>query len=65
MSARDYCTEEGARKLKRRIEAYWAERGHDVTVTLVEGGFLPSMRSKRVDVRSDLKGGLPPRRGRR
>ena len=36
----DYCTREGAERLKEQIEAYWAERGHEVRVNLVQGGFL-------------------------
>ena len=57
--AQDYCTREGAERLKREIERYWAERGHHVTVRLVEGSFLASMRSKREDIRSDMRNGLP------
>ena len=57
----DYCTREGAERLKEQIEAYWAERGHDVRVNLVSGGFLASMRSARTDVRSNLINGVPTR----
>ena len=57
----DYCTKEGAERLKDQIEAYWAERGHDVRVNLVNGGFLASMRSARTDVRSNLINGVPTR----
>lgn len=55
----DYCTREGAEKLKEQIEAYWAERGHDVRINLVQGGFLASMRSARTDVRSNMVNGVP------
>ncbi len=55
----DYCTREGAERLKEQIEAYWAERGHEVRVSLVQGGFLASMRSARTDVRSNLVNGVP------
>ena len=48
----DLCTPEGARRLKARIEAYWAERGYDVNVDLVEA---------RTDVRSNLVNGMPTR----
>ncbi len=57
----DLCTPEGARRLKSRIEAYWAERGYDVSVDLVEAGFMPAMRSARTDVRSNLVNGMPTR----
>ena len=57
----DYCTREGAERLKEQIEAYWAERGHDVRVNLIAGGFLASMRSARTDVRSNLINGVPTR----
>lgn len=55
----DYCTREGAERLKAQIEAYWAERGQDVKINLVQGGFLPSMRSARTDVRSNMVNGVP------
>ena len=55
----DYCTREGAERLKNQIETYWAERGLDVTVNLVQAGFLPSMRSARTDVRSNMINGVP------
>jgi len=57
----DYCTREGAERLKEQIENYWADRGHDVRVNLVQGGFLASMRSARTDVRSSLVNGVPTR----
>ena len=57
----DYCTREGAERLKEQIESYWAERGHDVKVNLVQAGFLASMRSARTDVRSNLVNGVPTR----
>jgi hypothetical protein len=58
----DWCTPEGARKLKQRIESYWKERGYDVDIDLVDAGFTPSMRSGRTDVRSNMRNGMPNRR---
>lgn len=55
----DYCTREGAERLKTQIEAYWAERGRKVNINLVNGGFLASMRSARTDVRSNMVNGIP------
>lgn len=55
----DYCTKEGALRLKEKIESYWAERGKDVKIDLVPGGFLASMRSARTDVRSNMVNGIP------
>ena len=55
----DYCTTEGARRLKQRIEEYWRERGFEVNVDLVDAGFMPAMRSARTDVRSNMVNGLP------
>ena len=55
----DHCTQEGARRLKQRIEQYWTERGYDVSVDLVEAGFMPAMRSARTDIRSNMVNGLP------
>jgi len=57
----DFCTRDGAERLKEKIETYWAERGHDVRVNLVQAGFLASMRSARTDVRSNLINGVPTR----
>ena len=59
MATNDLCTPEGARRLKERIEAYWQERGYDVSVDLVDAGFMPAMRSARTDVRSNLVNGMP------
>ena len=55
----DYCTREGAERLKQQIEDYWAERGRKVNVNLIKGGFLASMRSARTDVRSNMINGVP------
>jgi hypothetical protein len=58
----DFCTPDGARRLKLKIEEYWKERGFNVEVKLVEAGFVPAMRSARTDVRSDMVNGMPRRR---
>ncbi|PHS36926.1 MAG: phosphoglycolate phosphatase [Robiginitomaculum sp.] len=55
----DYCTREGAERIKRQIEDYWAERGRTVSINLIKGGFLASMRSARTDVRSNMINGVP------
>ena len=55
----DFCTKDGAVRIKEQIENYWAERGKDVRVDLVQGGFLASMRSARTDVRSNMVNGVP------
>ena len=55
----DYCSREGAFRLKAKIEAYWAERGKTVMVTLKNVGFHPAIREARYDIRSDMVGGLP------
>jgi hypothetical protein len=58
----DYCSPDGAKRLKVRIEEYWRERGHEIAIDLVEAGFVAAMRSARTDLRSDLVNGLPRRR---
>jgi hypothetical protein len=58
----DFCNTDGARKLKAKIEEYWAERGFDVSINLVDAGFVPAMRSARTDVRSNMVNGMPPRK---
>lgn len=55
----DYCCVEGARRLQTRIEAYWAARGRQVQVKLVEAPFCSSMRSARIDLRSNMINGWP------
>ena len=62
MATNDFCTREGALRLKERIEAYWKERGYDVNIELTEAGFMPAMRSARTDVRSNMVNGMPRRR---
>lgn len=59
----DYCSRDGATALKDKIEAYWRERGHSVSIQLHNVGFHPAIRAARYDVRSDMVNGLP--RGRR
>ena len=55
----DYCTQDGAQSLKAKIEAYWAERGQHVLVSLQNVGFHPAIRAARFDVRSDMVNGKP------
>ncbi|MFC6199856.1 hypothetical protein [Ponticaulis profundi] len=57
----DFCTNEGALKLKQKIEAYWKDRGFDVNIDLVDAGFVAAMRSGRTDVRSNMVNGMPSR----
>jgi len=58
----DFCNTEGARKLKAKIEEYWTTRGFDVSIDLVDAGFVPAMRSARTDVRSNMVNGMPPKK---
>ena len=58
----DFCDQDGARKLKMKIEEYWASRGFDVSINLIDAGFVPAMRSARTDVRSNMVNGMPPRK---
>lgn len=58
----DWCTPDGARRLKDKIEAYWRDKGYTVEINLIDAGFMPAMRSARVDVRSDMLNGMPRRR---
>ncbi len=58
----DYCTDDGARRIKLKIEDYWRDRGYDVDVALVGASFVAAMRSARTDVRSDMVNGLPRHR---
>ncbi|MEL6752500.1 MAG: hypothetical protein AAFO57_00625 [Pseudomonadota bacterium] len=59
---KDWCDNEGAQRLRDKIREYWAERGYDVDVDLVDSGFVAAMRSARTDVRSNMVNGMPRRR---
>lgn len=60
--ANDWCNEDGAKRLKNKIEQYWTERGFDVNVDLVDACFIAAMRSARTDIRSNMLNGMPRRR---
>lgn len=60
--ANDWCNEDGAKRLKHKIEQYWSERGYDVSIDLVDACFIAAMRSARTDVRSNMVNGMPRRR---
>jgi hypothetical protein len=55
----DFCDADGARKLKAKIEEYWALQGLVVSVELVDVPFTPQMRSVRTDIRSNMVNGMP------
>ena len=57
--ANDWCNQDGAKRLKQKIEDYWSERGFDVNIDLVDAGFIAAMRSARTDVRSNMVNGMP------
>ena len=61
-SVPELCSRNGAHELKERIEAYWRERGYDVTVDTVQSGFTGVMRSVRYDVRSAMRNGMPTKK---
>lgn len=56
----EFCDQDGAYRIKRTIEAYWAKLGHPVTVEVVNMGFSNACRQARFDVRSQMRNGLPP-----
>ena len=58
----DFCNQDGAQRLKAKIEEYWTTRGFDVNINLIDAGFVPAMRSARTDVRSNMVNGMPPRK---
>lgn len=55
----NYCDHTGATRIKERIEAYWRERGYEVSVVLVQGQYSNILRETRMDLRSDMVNGLP------
>lgn len=56
---KDTFSEEGAKQVKERIEAYWDARGYKVQVFIEKKGFVPTLRGAHWVVRSDLVDGLP------
>jgi hypothetical protein len=59
----DHCTDAGAARLAAKIKDFWRKRGFEVEVNLKPEGFVPTMRSARTDVRSDMVNGMPRRIG--
>lgn len=59
---KDWCDNEGAKRLAEKIREYWIERGYEVDVDFVDAGFVAAMRSARTDVRSNMVNGMPRRR---
>lgn len=57
----DMCTNDGAARLAAQIKEFWRKRGFDVDVETREEGFVPTMRSARTDLRSDMVNGMPRR----
>ncbi len=55
----DYCTREGADRIKAQLESYWRARGQDVAITVLCFGFHPAIRAARYDVRSNMINGMP------
>ena len=55
----DTCDKDGASRIKAKIESFWKERGYVVQVYPVDGPFTAALRTTRVDLRSDLRNGLP------
>ena len=60
VSGKDWCSPEGAARLKQRIEKYWTDRGWQAPeVRLVEAGYHHSVRAIRTDIRSNMSNGWP------
>ena len=49
-------------RLKEKIETYWRERGQEVEIKILRGGFNAALREGRVDLRSDMVNGFPTKR---
>lgn len=58
----DAMTRAGAERLAMTIKQYWRDRGFEVAVSVESAGWVRAIRSERVDVRSELINGMPPRR---
>jgi len=55
----DFCTNEGADHLAERIREFWRKRGYEVELEARREGFVPTMRSARTDLRSNMINGMP------
>lgn len=50
----------GARELRDKVNAFWAERGFTANARIVRHKFHKSMRGAFYEIASDLRNGLPP-----
>lgn len=55
----DYCSKDGASRLRNLIVEFWRKKGFEVDIELVNEGFVSTMRSARTDVRSNMVNGMP------
>ncbi|MGF1545655.1 MAG: hypothetical protein ACFB00_14375 [Parvularculaceae bacterium] len=57
----DHCDKDGAQRLAQRIQDFWRKQGFDVRIEMNAEGFVSTMRSARMDLRSDMINGMPRR----
>lgn len=57
--ADDYSSAQGAATLKKRLEAFWSERGYSVQVFVRSAGFHAAIRARRFEIQSDMVNGFP------
>lgn len=50
-----------AQHLKAKIEEYWSKRGLEVKIDFKPVRCISAMRAARIDIRSNMKNGMPPR----
>jgi len=53
------CDKEGAARIARIIVDKWARLGYAVNVKLIQQEYIPTVRSTRWDIRSDMINGYP------
>lgn len=55
----DAMTATGAYRLKERVERYWRERGHQVSVHIKRMPYIAVAREAAFTIESDMINGLP------
>ena len=60
----EWCSDPAASELRNKIEAYWRKRGFAIQTEAVDAEYVDTCRTARVDIRSNLINGLPPKSAR-
>lgn len=57
--AGETCDRDGALRIARAIEDFWAAQGKIVNTRIINKGFHPTTRGARFEVQTDMRNGYP------